>query len=720
MHPLNIIVVGASGDLARKKIFPALFALFENGLLPDSTNFFGFARSDMPPGEFRAKIASSIPRRHSHNRSAIPYIEKLFLERCHYQRGDYDSVDSFLDLYALMREKGGAENSNTLFYLAIPPAIFISVARAIGDAGFVRCGDCQPWSRVVVEKPFGRDRESSDKLVTELGMVFPEEQVYRIDHYLGKEVVQNLLTMRFANQIFNPIWNAEYIRRVDIVWQEDQGTAGRGGYFDHYGIVRDVIQNHLLQILALTAMEEPDSLSARDIRDRKVEVLRHMPVVSLDDISLGQYVSADGNEGYTDDPTVPDDSITPTFAEVRLKIDNPRWRGVPFTIKAGKALNRKVTEVRIKFKPAEENIFCDLRQCPPPNELIIRIQPDEGIYFQIINKRPGLKMRFEPTELALSYKSAYSEHPLPEAYECLLLDVIEDDKSLFIRQDELAAAWDIFTPALHEIEKRGIKPQPYPFGSFGPSWKPAGGGVVALSPDDFVFFSDARIMRSELRDLVFKAAAEAVSARGVFSLVVSGGSTPIPFFELMASSDFANDFPWDSTHVFWADERCVGPDDENSNFGVCKKILLDKVDIPAENIHRVDGLAPPEMAADKYENDIKEFFAGHPATAGEFDLVLLGMGNDGHTASLFPGSPALELGERLVVAVAAPETAEPRLPRVTMTYPAIAKSRAVCFLVEGGGKADLIKRFGKDSEVEKPPAFHVESSGYVKWLVCGK
>ncbi|MEA2012939.1 MAG: glucose-6-phosphate dehydrogenase [Verrucomicrobiota bacterium] len=470
-NSLSITIVGASGDLATQKIFPALFALFSQNLLPENTLFFGFARSTLSDMEFREKITKHLICRYTPEHSCERYMSD-FLEKCFYCQGKYNSVDSFLDLYTLMREKNVSRKSNRIFYLAIPPDIFSDVAKAIGDSALVYCRDDVPWSRVIIEKPFGKDRDSSDKLTHEMAKIFTEEQTYRIDHYLGKEVVQNLLVLRFANQIFKPLWNSDYIKKIEIIWSEDKGIEGRGGYFDNYGIIRDIIQNHLLQILAMVTMEEPNSLSAREIRDKKVKVLSKIPPLKIDDILLGQYVSVKNDNiqllGYTNDPTVPDSSLTPTFAKVKLKINNKRWKGVPFTITAGKAMKEKKTKVKITFRTPENNIFCSLGSCPPPNELIIRIQPNEGIHCNIVNKIPGKKLVFHEQRLDLSYDTAYTDHVIPEAYESLIMDIIDGDKSLFIRKDELQTAWDIFTPILHQIEKEKIKPTPYSFGSTGP------------------------------------------------------------------------------------------------------------------------------------------------------------------------------------------------------------------------------------------------------------
>ncbi len=468
---VSIIVVGASGDLARKKIFPALFALYCQDLLPEHFHIFGFARSPFTPGEFRAKVAEHLTCRYSPEGQCDLRVRE-FLDHCSYVSGPYESVESFLDLFVAMREVERNKPTNRLFYLAIPPSIFLDVARAIGDAGLVNCGSRGPWSRVVLEKPFGRDRQTSDELTQAMSEVFVEEQTYRIDHYLGKEVIQNLLVLRFANLVFQPIWHRDFIRCVHIQWKEDLSLEGRGGYFDQYGIIRDVMQNHLIQILALVAMEPPQRLDAVCIAAEKVKTLRSIPPLTIGDLVIGQYGAAEHNgkvyPAYLDDPTVPDESRTPTFAAARLEIRNERWQGVPFLVTAGKGLDARMTEIRIEFREVLGNMFCVANTCPAPNELVIRVQPDESIYVSLVNKVPGMNMRLETRKLDLQYKAAFTEQ-IPDAYESLILDVIRGDRSLFIRSDELQAAWDIFTPVLHDIERERLVPESYPFGSHGPA-----------------------------------------------------------------------------------------------------------------------------------------------------------------------------------------------------------------------------------------------------------
>jgi len=469
---LSIVVVGASGDLATTKIFPALFALFCQGFLPAGFRIFGFSRTTMSHDDFRTRITEHLTCRYVPDHSCSDRMSE-FLASCFYLAGDYSSRESFLDLYELMREKETSPLSNRIFYMAIPPSVFLDTAHAMAGAGLVICEPGQAsWSRVVIEKPFGRDRDSSDMLTREMAKVFSEDQTFRIDHYLGKEVIQNLMVLRFANLIFEPVWNRSFIEKVHIDWKEDNGVGTRGRYFDEFGIIRDVVQNHLLQILALVAMEKPESMTANHIRNGKVKVLKSIVPVQFKDMVTGQYQETERNgtrqPGYAGEKFVPADSVTPTFAAATLEVHNDRWRGVPFVITAGKGLDSRATEVRIKFRQLPSNIFCVSPKCLPANDLIIRIQPDESIMLNIVNKEPGLNLSLVETSLNLRYQSAFSAK-IPEAYECLLLDVIEGDRSLFIRSDELAAAWDVFTPVLREMESKHIKPEPYAFGSAGPA-----------------------------------------------------------------------------------------------------------------------------------------------------------------------------------------------------------------------------------------------------------
>lgn len=466
--PLTFVVVGASGDLAQRKIIPALFALYCQGLLPADFHVYGMARSPFTHEAFRTRIAENLTCRYAAGESCAAKTAE-FLGRCYYVAGQYGSADAFLDLYQAMHAVEGRAPVNRVFYMAIPPAVFLDVAQALGDAGLVACDGQREWSRIVVEKPFGRDRASSDSLVRGMHNVFSEEMTYRIDHYLGKEIVQNLMVLRFANLIFEPLWNHHYIESVRITWKETAGVGQRGGYFDGYGIIRDVMQNHLLQILALLAMERPARFEANAVRDAKVRLLKAVPPVALEDMVIGQYAAgAGGKPAYNREPTVPPGSLTATYAAAALRIENERWTGVPFFVEAGKAADTRLNEVRIRFRRPVGTFFGTTVGHMAANEMVIRIQPDEAIEMRIMNKVPGLRMALQPTPLNLRYQAAFNAE-IPDAYECLLLDVIRGDRSLFIRSDELEAAWDVFTPVLQALESKHIQPEPYAYGSRGPS-----------------------------------------------------------------------------------------------------------------------------------------------------------------------------------------------------------------------------------------------------------
>lgn len=466
---LSVTVVGASGDLAKKKIFPALFALFYEGCLPQNFTIFGYARTKMTDEELREMISRTLTCRIDKRENCGDKMEE-FLNRCFYHSGQYGSEENFAELDTKLKQKEGGKLSNRLFYLSIPPDIFVDVVRCASERASSKTG----WTRVIVEKPFGRDSESSGELTRSLKKYLAEEQIFRIDHYLGKELVENLSVLRFSNLVFEPLWSRNYIRSVQFIFSEDFGTEGRGGYFNNYGIIRDIMQNHLLQILALFAMETPVSLDAEDIRNEKVKVLRSMRQLKLEDVVVGQYKghSKGGKtfSGYTEDPTVPNDSITPTFAAAALFIDNARWDGVPFLMKAGKALNTRRAEVRVQFRHVPGNLYkrnfgTDMDKAT--NELVLRVQPNEAIFLKINNKIPGLGMRLDRSDLNLLYSTRYPKE-IPDAYERLLLDAIEGERRLFIRSDELDAAWSIFTPLLKELESNKIAPELYPYGSRGP------------------------------------------------------------------------------------------------------------------------------------------------------------------------------------------------------------------------------------------------------------
>lgn len=388
-----------------------------------------------------------------------------FLNLNSYVSGLYDKSEDFSRFDAELTKLEGSSVANRMFYMALPPTVFHTVATNIKQ----HCMSKKGWTRVVIEKPFGRDSASSAELSNHLASLFDESQIYRIDHYLGKEMVQNLMAIRFANQIFGPTWNRNSIASVVISFKEPFGTQGRGGYFDDFGIIRDVMQNHLLQILCLTAMEKPVSTDAEDIRNEKVKVLKSISPITLNNVVLGQYVgkpngTGDEKMGYLDDPTVPAGSRTATYATAVAYINNERWEGVPFILRCGKALNERKAEVRIQYKEVPGDIFGGHSK---RNELVLRVQPGEAIYVKLMAKKPGMAFDIEETELDLTYGSRYKGMTMPDAYERLILDVFYGSQVHFVRSDELAEAWRIFTPLLHQIDREKPKPVPYEYGSRG-------------------------------------------------------------------------------------------------------------------------------------------------------------------------------------------------------------------------------------------------------------
>lgn len=457
------VVFGASGDLAKKKIYPTLWALFRDSLIPNNTRIVGYARSKLNVSQIREKCKPWFKVKSGEEDKADD-----FWKANTYVAGGYDTKRDFemlnQEMCSLENTKGVA---NRLFYLALPPSVFASVTTMIKET----CMSMTGWSRVIVEKPFGKDSESSAKLSSHLSGLFKEDQLYRIDHYLGKEMVQNLMTLRFGNRIFHPTWNRDNIASVVITFKEPFGTQGRGGYFDEFGIIRDIMQNHLLQILCLTAMEKPPSTSPNDIRDEKVKVLKSIPAIVMEDVVLGQYIGnpegkdEDSRLGYLDDPTVPKGSVTPTFAMAILRINNERWDGVPFILRCGKALNERKAEVRVQYRDVPGDIFHGeaIR-----NELVLRVQPGEAVYCKVMTKTPGMSFKLEETELDLTYNTRYKSARLPDAYERLILDVFVGSQMHFVRTDELAEAWRIFTPLLHKIEHERPTPITYLYGSRGP------------------------------------------------------------------------------------------------------------------------------------------------------------------------------------------------------------------------------------------------------------
>ncbi|SGZ48664.1 CIC11C00000003259 [Sungouiella intermedia] len=460
---VSIVVFGASGDLAKKKTFPALFGLYREGELPATVQIIGYARSKLSTEELRSRIKENLKLKDDRAKEKVDG----FLELISYISGPYDKPEGYQQLNKAIEEydsKNKVTESQRLFYLALPPSVFTEVGSHIKEHCYPENGKL----RLIVEKPFGHDLESARQLQRDLAPLFTEEELYRIDHYLGKEMVKNLLVLRFGNELLSGVWNNKHISSVQISFKEAFGTEGRGGYFDLIGIVRDVMQNHLLQVLTLLTMERPVSFDPEAVRDEKVKVLKAFSKLDGDDILLGQYgKSEDGSKpGYLDDETVKGDSNCVTYAAIGMLINNERWDGVPIVLRAGKALDESKVEIRVQFKQVAKGIFKEIHR----NELVIRVQPNESVYLKINSKIPGISTETSLTELDLTYASRYSkDFWIPEAYEALIRDCYLGNHANFVRDDELDVSWQLFTPLLEYIESADApNPEIYPYGSKGP------------------------------------------------------------------------------------------------------------------------------------------------------------------------------------------------------------------------------------------------------------
>jgi len=472
--PCAMVIFGASGDLTKRKLMPALVNLRRSGLLPDAFAIVAVARTDVGEAAFREKLLADLDEFAT---PALEAAERAWLaDRIRYVRGDFHDVDLYVRLSATLAAVAEQTRGNVLFYMAVPPALFDDLIAGLSAAGLGR-EDNGTWRRVIVEKPFGHDLESARALNRQIGSVFSESQIFRIDHYLGKETVQNLMVLRFANGIFEPIWNRRYIDHVQITVAETVGVEGRGGYYEEAGALRDMVQNHLFQLLALTAMEPPISFDADRVRDERVKVLH--AIRPLDDEAVaretvrGQYGAGkiDGKvlPGYRDEPTVSQSSSTESFVALRLMLDNWRWADVPFYLRTGKRLARRVSEVAIRFKTPPLLLFRGL--CADqvvPNVLIIRIQPDEGIALRFQAKVPGPELGLGVVRMDFKYVDYFGSRP-STGYETLLYDCMTGDSTLFHRADMVETGWKVVTPILDawKASRDGI--EIYASGSWGPA-----------------------------------------------------------------------------------------------------------------------------------------------------------------------------------------------------------------------------------------------------------
>ncbi len=474
----TLVIFGGSGDLARRRLIPALYNLLLDGLLPSHYAVIGLGRKPMTDEEFRATLREGLV---AHSRRPLTDDTwKTFADHIFYIAGENGQASTYQTLKARAEaiEQQFNLSGNRIFYLSIPPSSFAAVCEGLEQAGLATKPESRaPYARIIVEKPVGRDLVSAQAINAVTGRVFDESRIFRIDHYLGKETVQNLMVVRFANSIFEPIWNHKYIDHVQITVSEAEGVGTRATYYEEAGALRDMVQNHILQLLCLVAMEPPYSLEPDVVRNAKMEVLRCLrPIVGKDVESYtvrAQYApgAAHGRPipGYRREPGVDADSTTETYVAVKCFVENWRWAGVPFYLRTGKALPHRASEVAVQFKDIPQILFNANAQQPlPPNVLALRIQPEEGLSLRIVSRVPGTRAQTHPVEMDFQYSDVFGR-PSPEAYERLLLDVMAGDASRFMRRDAVEASWAWITQILEGWQQQGLRWLPeYPAGTWGP------------------------------------------------------------------------------------------------------------------------------------------------------------------------------------------------------------------------------------------------------------
>jgi glucose-6-phosphate 1-dehydrogenase len=476
VEPCTLVIFGGSGDLARRRLIPALYNLLLDGLLPANFAVLGLGRKTMTDEEFRATVREGVL---AHSRQSLVEDRwKAFADHLFYLAGENDNPKTYEALKARADaiERTLGLPGNRIFYLSIPPSSFAAVCEGLEQSGLA-VRTTRPYARVIVEKPVGRDLVSAQHINTVTGRVFDESQIFRIDHYLGKETVQNLMVVRFANSIFEPIWNHKYIDHVQITVSEAEGVGSRAAYYEEAGALRDMVQNHLLQLLSLVAMEPPYSLDPDVVRNAKMEVLRCLRPITGKDVETytvrAQYAAGSVHNqpvpGYRRENGVKPDSTTETYVALKCFVENWRWSGVPFYLRTGKAMPHRASEVAVQFKDIPQILFnANAQQPQPPNVLALRIQPEEGLSLRIVSRVPGTRAQTHPVEMDFQYSDVFGR-PSPEAYERLLLDVMAGDASRFMRRDAVEASWAWITKILEGWQQQGVRWLPeYSAGSWGP------------------------------------------------------------------------------------------------------------------------------------------------------------------------------------------------------------------------------------------------------------
>lgn len=747
-EPTVIVIFGGSGDLNKRKLTPALYNLFLDKYLPEKFAIIATGRTEYSNQDFRELMRESVDE-FSRRGKTDDDSWNAFAKHISYYMANVKERDSYNAIAAQIEsfEEEWREKSHRLFYLSVAPTLFETIAVNLGKSNV--CEDIRR-SRIIIEKPFGHDLVSARGLNRLLSTIFNERQIFRIDHYLGKETVQNILTFRFTNSLFEPLWNRNYIDHVQITVAETVGVEGRGSYYEGSGALRDMVQNHMLQLLSMIAMEPPISTDADEIRNKKVDVvkaLRRYKPEEVDQYAVrGQYGLGwiKGHEvvGYREEEGVDPNSNTETYAAVKFYVDTWRWQGIPFYVRTGKRMADKTSVITIQLRPAPHRAFLIDGEAAhqEANRIIVNIQPEMGIKIRFQAKRPGMNQIVNPVDMIFDYNQAYDAQA-PEAYEALLLDAISGNTALFMRADQVEAAWEVIMPILEVWESKPIENYPnYAAGTWGPneadqllakeghSWinPPASNAKETVIEDrhdesqkgvvNLHVYENTNDLSYCAAELFVQKSHEAIERDGRFIVALSGGSSSKNLYKLLVQRPFVTSVDWNKVYVFWGDERTVPLNDPDSNAGMAFQTMLDALPIPKDQIFPMSGNIRPDIAALQYEELLQDFFRGR---SPKFDLILLGLGTDAHTASIFPG---VQISGKRMTWVK--EVFVPKLDtyRITLTSQLINQAYCIAFLAYGAEKADALYHVLEgDYQPEQYPAQLIRpEDGEVHWFVDNK